>query len=183
MAKSKNNVLTHGLSGKIGDLIVFKQRDGKTYVSAAPRKAERESEKQKEHRNRFRKAASYAKEAQYEDNYLAVATQKGKPAYNLAIADFFNAPNIEKVDVSNYSGKAGDVILITVIDDFAVKAVTVRIIDNEGVLIEESSAVQSELDYEWVFTAQQNTDNLSGYKLEVLASDIPHNLSIYEYSF
>ena len=33
MAKSVNNIITHGLSGKIGDLLVFKQVDGKTIVS------------------------------------------------------------------------------------------------------------------------------------------------------
>jgi len=34
MAESKNNIITHGLSGKIGDLTVFSQRDGKTYKSS-----------------------------------------------------------------------------------------------------------------------------------------------------
>ena len=33
MAESKNNIITHGLSGKIGDLIVFSQRDGKTFAA------------------------------------------------------------------------------------------------------------------------------------------------------
>jgi|GEM_PF-3553811 len=32
MAESKNNIITHCLSGKIGDLIVFSLRDGKTYL-------------------------------------------------------------------------------------------------------------------------------------------------------
>ncbi len=30
MAQSKNNIITHGLSGKVGDIIVFSQRGGKT---------------------------------------------------------------------------------------------------------------------------------------------------------
>jgi len=29
MAESKNNVITHGLSGKLGDLIVFRNWNGK----------------------------------------------------------------------------------------------------------------------------------------------------------
>ena len=29
MAESKNNIVTHGLSGKGGDLLVFSQRNGK----------------------------------------------------------------------------------------------------------------------------------------------------------
>ena len=38
MAKSENNIITHGLSGKIGDLLVFKQVNGKTIVSKVPKK-------------------------------------------------------------------------------------------------------------------------------------------------
>ena len=56
MAKSVNNIITHGLSGKIGDLLVFKQVDGKTIVSKAPRKSNTETEKQKQHRAKFQEA-------------------------------------------------------------------------------------------------------------------------------
>jgi hypothetical protein len=97
MAKSKNNVLTHGLSGKIGDLNVFKQLNGQTIVSAVPRKVETESEKQKEHRSRFQKASHYAKMAQHEGIYADVAKQKGITSYAVAVADFMNAPDIEKL--------------------------------------------------------------------------------------
>jgi hypothetical protein len=37
MAKSKDNIITHGLSGKVGDIIVFSQRGNKTIVSKAPK--------------------------------------------------------------------------------------------------------------------------------------------------
>jgi hypothetical protein len=32
MAKQTGNVVTHGLSGKIGDLLVFRRKDGKTIL-------------------------------------------------------------------------------------------------------------------------------------------------------
>ncbi len=49
MAESKNNIITHGLSGKVGDLIVFSQRNGKTIVSKAPKdKTAEDSQKQKD---------------------------------------------------------------------------------------------------------------------------------------
>jgi hypothetical protein len=64
MAKSENNIVTHGLSGKIGDLLVFRQIGGKTIVSNAPRKSNSESESQKEHRRKFQRAVMYAKAAQ-----------------------------------------------------------------------------------------------------------------------
>ena len=37
MAESKNNIVSHGLSGKVGDLLVFSQRNGKTVVSKVPK--------------------------------------------------------------------------------------------------------------------------------------------------
>jgi len=37
MAESKNNIVSHGLSGKVGDLLVFSQRNGKSVVSKAPK--------------------------------------------------------------------------------------------------------------------------------------------------
>ncbi len=59
MAKSSNNVVTHGLSGKIGDLLVFSQRDGKTIVSNKPRKSNKVSEGQKEQRKKFQRAQCF----------------------------------------------------------------------------------------------------------------------------
>ncbi|MDR2908000.1 MAG: hypothetical protein LBU91_08445 [Bacteroidales bacterium] len=184
MAKSNNNVLTHGLSGKIGDLIVFSQRNGRTVVSAVPRKSDKEeTEKQKETRRRFQKAVLYASVARHEDNYLNAAERKDKSAYNVAVADFLTAPNIEKVDLSGYSGQEGDRILITVTDDFAVKAVTVRITNSDGTLAEDGPAEPTEVGYEWVFTARRENDNLAGDRIEIFASDEPGNTSILEQDF
>ncbi|MDR7695328.1 hypothetical protein RIU14_11235 [Riemerella anatipestifer] len=61
MAESKNNIITHSLSGKVGDLIIFSQRNGKTIVSKVPQKADRNSTKQLEHQQKFQKAVLYAK--------------------------------------------------------------------------------------------------------------------------
>ena len=38
MAQSKNNVITHGLTGLVGDMLVFRNRGGKTFVSSNPKK-------------------------------------------------------------------------------------------------------------------------------------------------
>ncbi|WP_265426533.1 hypothetical protein [Chryseobacterium sp. YIM B08800] len=37
MTESKNNIVTHGLSWKVGDLLVFSQRNGKSVVPKAPK--------------------------------------------------------------------------------------------------------------------------------------------------
>ena len=61
MARSKNNVLTKGLSGMIGKQIVFRSWNGKTFISVAPKKPKKQSAVQKENRSKFKRAAIYAK--------------------------------------------------------------------------------------------------------------------------
>ena len=63
MAESKNNVVTFGLRGKIGDLLVFRQKDGKTIVSKRPERTKGWSEKQIAQRRRFKSGVIYAKGA------------------------------------------------------------------------------------------------------------------------
>jgi hypothetical protein len=181
MAKSKNNVVTYGLSGKIGDLLVFRQVDGKTVVSQAASKTPKtESKKQATHRKRFQQAVLYAQIAlespESGELYKAAAATKNKRAFNIAVADFFNAPDIESIDLSEYQGKAGDRIRIVARDDFAVKSVKVRIINSDGSIVEEGEAVQS-VSALWIYTATRDNENLEGDKIVVTASDLPGNVT------
>ncbi|MDR1169542.1 MAG: hypothetical protein LBK97_01745 [Prevotellaceae bacterium] len=181
MAKSKKNVVTYGLSGKVGDLLVFRQVDGQTIVSQTPGKSRTpESKKQAAHRKRFQQAVLYAQIAiespETGERYKAVAAKKGKKAFNLAVADFFNAPDIENIDVSGYCGNAGDQIRIIARDDFAVKSITVRIVNSDGSLVEEGEAVNS-VSALWIYTATQDNENLEGDKITVTVSDLPGNVS------
>jgi hypothetical protein len=177
MAESKRNVVTHGLSGKIGDLLVFRQVGGRTIVSQMPKPSNTVSEKQVAHRKRFQQAVLYGKSAlespETAELYKA-ATKKGQVPMNIAVADFFNAPDIENIDVTGYSGKAGDVIRITASDDFIVKYVKVRITNADGSLVEEGEAVNDAGDI-WIYTAVQDNENLEGDKIVVTASDLPGN--------
>ncbi len=61
MIKIGNNIITTGLRGKLGDLLNFRQRAGKTFVSKVPRKSTTEpSQAERSHQQRFRKAILYA---------------------------------------------------------------------------------------------------------------------------
>jgi hypothetical protein len=179
MAESKNNIITHGLSGKVGDLIVFRNRNGKTYVASKPKERTGElSEAQKEHHKRFQQAVIYAKSAlsnpetkqAYKD-----AAQQGESAYNVAVADFMNAPDIEEIDLSKYTGKVGDTITITVTDDFLVQEVSVTILNADGTEVEHGSAQSNAAGLQWVYTANVDNSSLEGDKILVQAFDLPHN--------
>jgi hypothetical protein len=130
MTKQKNNVVTCGLSGKIGDLLIFRRINGKTVISKTPERSKTVTEKQAATCKRFQQATLYAKAAvanpETEEQCAAAAKKgkdKGRTAYN--VADFFNAPDIDTIDLSNYTGAAGDEIRAIASDDFAMKSVCV----------------------------------------------------------
>ncbi|MDR1897462.1 MAG: hypothetical protein LBR10_11795 [Prevotellaceae bacterium] len=186
MAESQNNVLTFGLSGKIGDLLIFRQKDGKTIVAKVAEPSKKASEKQKETRKRFQQATLYAKIAtampETKDLYAEGAKKRrGTTAYNIAVADFFNAPDIEMVDVSAYTGAEGDTIRVIASDDFAVKSVHVQINNADGSLVEEGEAVHS-VGNLWIYTATQRNESLDGDKIVITASDLPGNTTTEERS-
>ena len=119
----------------------------------------------------------YAQLPGNQEIYKEKAAKKGRTPFNVAVADFLKAPSIENVNISGYTGNAGDTIRISVMDDFAVKAVTVRITNSDGTLVEEGDAVSDAAGYEWTFTATQINDSLAGDKIEIFVSDIPGNIT------
>lgn len=185
MARSTNNLITLGLHGLIGDMLVFRTRNGKTFVSAKPKERTGElSEAQQAHNSKFQQATLYAK-AITADPFMKEAyreaSKSGAPAYNVAVADFFHAPDIHSVDLSNYSGKIDDTIAIIVSDDFRVKEVTVKIINADGTVVEQGSADLVSADT-WLYRAKAENISLDGDKIEIKASDLPGNISVKEES-
>jgi hypothetical protein len=185
MAKSRNNVITHGLSGKIADLLIFRQRHGQTIVSKVPEPNKNYSEKQVRQRKRFQQATIYAKVAVktpgIKELYAGKAKkQKDMTAYSVAVADFFNAPDIETVDLSSYTGAAGDEIRIVASDDFAVKSVHVQISNADGSPVEDGYAVNS-IGNLWIYTAAANNESLDGDRIVISISDMPGNIAEESY--
>ncbi|MDR1153379.1 MAG: hypothetical protein LBL04_01610 [Bacteroidales bacterium] len=180
MAKQKGNVVTHGLSGKIGDLLVFRQVGGKTVVSKVPEPPKTVSEKQAKQRRRFRQAVIYAKSAvespETKTVYDEMAAKKGKTPFIVAVADFLHVPEIQRIDLSDYSGQIGDTIRIEVEDDTMVKYVHVRIMAADGTLIEEGQATPDISGYVWTYAAEQNNDRFNYGKIVVSVSDLPGNV-------
>src|SRR6476661_8292798 len=113
--KSKRNIATEGLSGRILQF-VFSQRHGKTFVGHSPETSEDVSEAQKQVRSTFKMAATYAKGILSDPAIKTAYQQKAKPgqsAYNVALADFFRAPQIGDLDISGYNGQAGSTVVAT----------------------------------------------------------------------
>jgi hypothetical protein len=184
MNQVENNVVVSGIRVKIGKLI-FRQRSGQTIVSEIPEQSKPPTEKQAVQCKRFQQAIAYAKAAVEsletgKHHKAAAKRRKEKPLHHVAIAGSLHAPDIAKIDLTEYNGSIGDRIQIVISDDFAVKSLRIRITNADGSPVEEGKAVQSEEDV-WTYTASQNNNNLDGGRIEVNASDWLGNVTEESY--
>ena len=99
MAISKNNPITRGLSGMLGGTVVFRNFHGKTIMAKRPTRTGKQSELQRENRNRFREATVFAKASVKDPQKKAYYEDKAKKmklpnAYTAAITDFMRKPEV-----------------------------------------------------------------------------------------
>ncbi|HEY4787282.1 MAG TPA: hypothetical protein VIH57_14585 [Bacteroidales bacterium] len=181
MARLGKNVVTTRLRGKVGDLLVFRMKGNKTYVSTAPEDKERvPSVAQKAQTKRFQEAIIYGKGVIADPtlkNAYQLSANGNQTAFNVAVADFLHAPQIDEVDVSKYTGKAGDIIRVRATDDFKVAQVQISIYNSDNTLVEEGLAKQQTNPLDWVYTITVNNPETQGDKIVIRASDLPGNLT------
>ena len=96
MAIIRDNIVTEGMSGMLGDMLVFRNWRGKTIVCKRPSRPRRQSVRQQQNRNKFREASSWAKavllNAERKVYYQKKARRLNLPnAYTAAIADYMRA--------------------------------------------------------------------------------------------
>ncbi len=184
MSKSNNNVVTHGLSGMVGGMLVFRQVNGKTIVAQRPRKNSKEpSVDQLERQQKFKEAAIYAKNAiqnpTYKPLYESLAGN-GKSAYNIAFADYFKPPVLSKINVNEYTGLLDQNVSVQAIDDVEVQSVTVQIKQADGTVLETGSASLMPNGMDWQYTTTVVNSNLAGTLISFTATDIPGNAAVLE---
>jgi hypothetical protein len=178
VAKVKLNPILEQIQGQVGDL-VFKRYGDEVLISRKPDlEGQVATEAQLAVRDRFREAALYGKmvmaDADTKALYVEAAKAKGKPVFSLTVADFFNAPTVNEVDLSGYSGVVGDVIVIQASDDFDVAAVAVALTDADGNAIEDGAAVVTPTDSgRWIYTAQTAVATGITVRIGVTATDRP----------
>jgi hypothetical protein len=167
MAKVRDNILVRGLSGKLGDQVVFRAlRDGRTIVCAKPDFSNRKlSKDQKEHHKRFKAAAAYARIASRTNPiYAQLAAGTMKNAYNVALGDWFNPPVIHKIERKNGG------IRIQASDDVMVASVQVLILDEQGKVVEKAEGIKGKGDW-WEY------ESTAEGKVVVEARDLAGNVA------
>jgi hypothetical protein len=181
MAKVRLNPVMEQFRGKVGDL-VFKRFADEVIVTRNPdREGLIPTPGQLAHRERFRLAALYGKAVFAEPSKKAIyeeaAKAKGIPVFSLTVADFFNAPVVDEIDLSGYTGKAGEPIGIRAHDDFEVNGVAVAIRNLEGMVLEQGAAAkQSNGVWRYVTTSTLPIEH--AVSIEVTASDRPGNKTV-----
>lgn len=186
MAQSTDNVVTYGLRGMIGKLLVFKRRGDKMIVSNRPvfKGARVYTEDQLLVQQRFKEASIYASAAIKDDvlklGYAAVATGN-QSAFNRAFIDYQTPPTfLGNANVAAYTGLIGGKLLVKVTDDYKVDEVKVEIRSATDVLIENGQAVMKPNGLDWEYTTQVVNNNLAGTKITFSAFDLPGNETIQE---
>jgi len=186
MAKSVGNVVTYGLSGLIGKLLVFRQRAGKTFVGDRPVKTSKAPTAElKAVREKFAKAIIYAKMVNDVNDEVKAGyqakTEPGQSAFNLAFADYMKAPVfVEAPAFPGYSGQQNTSLPVLVKDDFRVTSVFFEVLDADNNVLESGEAAGTGDSPLWVYQTSTEQEDLAGGKVKIVAKDLPGNETIAE---
>ncbi len=182
MAKNKGNQVMKNVRGMFGKQVVFKIRLGTEYVSAPPNVNENRIPKPAEGANRrsFAEAVAFGKyvvtDPELKAKYAALVKQ-GQTAYNAAVSDARLPPKIKSLITQGYTGQTGSCILIQATDNVKVNKVSVSIYNEALQLIEEGEASDNGDNMNWIYRATVPVANITGYTVEVSASDIAENVT------
>lgn len=178
MAKVRNNVIVRGLSGSFGDQMVIKiDKAGRTIISNKPEFDENRqfTPAQQAQHEKFREARAYASESKDLDVYVAKAEGTPMSPSNVAMADWFHAPEIREIDMSEWTGQAGQYIRVQAMDDVQVAQVSLVITDEQDAVLEQGAAVKDDGSVWWIY--QTKTTITGNPKVLVAAEDLPGHIT------
>ena len=180
--KVRLNPMFEAASGQLGDL-VFRELRGRTVVSRKAYLLGGPTEDQAAHRESFKQAAAYGRSAlsnpATRDLYEEAAKTRNIPVFAVTVADFFNAPTIDNLDVFDYNGHIGDPISILAHDDFGVVNVRVSITDDAGSPIESGNAVEMVAGSgHWIYTTTTAVAPDTDVVVNAVASDRPGGTAV-----
>lgn len=185
MALIKENDVTEGMSGKFGRKIVFRVVKGETVATRRSTKERISTQKQVLQRERFQRAAQYAKAKMLDP--IAKAEYKkiaGNGAFANpfaeAVRDYLVPPKVLDVNISEFTGAAGSIIPIKVSDNAKVTRIKVFLVSAANAIIESGDATYATGDVEWKYATTQVLPSLVGVKIIVTAIDRPANEATFE---
>lgn len=123
----------------------------------------------------FHDVLVYAREAENNPKYVQAAKEQNSVPAEVATVDFFHPPYIYSLDLAEYHGHPGDLIVIGAKDSVSVTRVGVMIVDDDYHLIEMGMAVMTARE-RWEYTAVKHA-GVKHVLVIVDAADLPGHLS------
>lgn len=173
-----------GASGMLGNVVVYRQFRGKTVMSNRPQKRGDITPHQQKMKTRFLEAVAFAKK-QIADPVTKALYQPGPnskftSAYAAALADYLKRPVIDAVDITNYHGRDGDVIIVKASDVARTLMVAVSILSVDGSVVEHGEALPNAFTLDYVFRRVNVNSTVRGSKILVTVKDRPGNIVVKE---
>jgi hypothetical protein len=158
--------------------MVIRQTKQGGVLAVAPRRTDAEpTPAQLAQQQRFRLGIEYAKGANTQPEYKALAERRQLSSFNVATADFLHPPEIHELDLSGYHGKPGDTIAVRATDDVAVKTVSLLIATDENLVVEQGLMQQGTADRtRWTYVATKEAGS-SHVKVVVDAADMASQMT------
>lgn len=185
MAIIEGNPFVQGARGMVMNQIVYRQRDGKTILSAKPKKSDKPlTDKQKAQHSRLNEGNKYAERVKADEVLFEIYQAEATASlswHNRAVKDYLEAPVIEDVLVKGFTGKAGDTIVIYAFDNFSIASVKVTITDSEGNILEAGEANVEIDNGKYVYRLKADIPTEKGVKLKAEARDLPGNVTVCEH--
>ena len=181
MAKSKNHPTVGNISGNIGGMEFADYKDKQVIRKPYERKRTTKwTEPQVATQDNFARAKQYGKDVLADPDkkaaYTPAARQKNRSEWNLAIGDALTPPTIIEIDPSQYTGQAGERIVIEAVDDMKITRLTVAIRNLAGAVVEEGQAKLDPQKPEWTYlTTTTIPPTELAITIEVTATDMPGN--------
>ncbi|MBW8687104.1 hypothetical protein [Chitinophaga rhizophila] len=168
MAIVKDNILLQLVRGSIGKQVTIYERNGQIIMAQKRRPSNKKpTAKQLEARYKMTIAAAYAGRLLSDPElkaYYASLAGPGQNAYNMAIKDAYNSPEIQNIRLEDNE------VVVTARDKFRVAAVQVQVKNEAGVTTESGAAVLGRNGVDWYYKASALPP---GGEIVVTAVDLP----------
>ena len=176
MPKIKLNPAISSISGSLGDIVFRRAGNGYVIICRKPDMSHVvHSPAQLAHQQRFRLAVHYAKGVFSDPERSCPYRQAGGSVYQRALADYMHPPVVEALDLTGYTGRPGDPLLVRARDDFEVVAVQLCLLDAAGTEIEQGPALRDPAGGNWLYLAHAPVAPGSLVRVRATATDRPGN--------
>ncbi|MEP7257677.1 MAG: hypothetical protein ABI687_04805 [Flavitalea sp.] len=184
MKATRDNLFTDGARGSARNLTIRKRKSGQFVISARRGKSTKEpTPNAVANREKFKLGIIYGKAVLKDPEKKALYAAAAGPdmsAYTMAVRDAVTSPKVVSIDVSQYTGKPGEPIMVRALDDFSVASLKLAIHSAAGELLERGDAVRQDNENDWLYTTTTANEPIAGSKIAATAADLPNNTGSLE---